>query len=111
MSSSPTAAQVLWATTWRAVRAYSARRGGQLGDRGCDRAPVMWRDEGAGLARRDQVERTAGRWGHHRHPAGQRLLHGLAEGLVRSSVDEDVEAGVDAGQLRAVPRTQEERAR
>ena len=49
----------------------------------------------------DQVERAAGGRCDHRYAAGHRLLHGLAERLVRAGVHEHVQARVDPGQLVA----------
>ena len=47
----------------------------------------------------------------HRHAGGQRLLHRLAERLVRTGVDEDVEARVGGGELEAGAEAEEGRVR
>jgi hypothetical protein len=38
-----------------------------------------------------EVQRSAGRWSDHRHPARQRLLDRLTEGLVEPGVHEYIE--------------------
>src|SRR5204863_6795523 len=91
--------------------APALRVGGERADRGRDRRPVERRDEQAGPLAVDQVERAAGGRRDHRYAAGQRLLHRLAERLERSSVDEHVEARVDARELVTPALAEEDRVR
>jgi hypothetical protein len=44
---------------------------------------------------------------HHRHAGGERLLRGLAEGLVGARVDEEVEGGEGLRQLRTAAEAEE----
>ncbi|GAB3034822.1 hypothetical protein GCM10011376_19860 [Nocardioides flavus (ex Wang et al. 2016)] len=57
------------------------------------------------------VDRPARTRRHHRHPAREGLLGGLAVGLVPAGVHEDVEGGVRPGELVAVQHAQERRLR
>src|SRR5215470_7580780 len=59
----------------------------------------------------DYVQRPARRRGDDRQPACRRLLQRLPERLARPAVHEDVQAGVDPGQVGAVPGAEEHRPR
>ena len=73
--------------------------GSQPGDGVGQRTGVARRHQEPGYAVADQVDRPARGGSHHRQAAGRGLLQGLAERLVRPAVHENVEAGVDHGEL------------
>jgi hypothetical protein len=65
---------------------------------------------GLAISARTAAARAARGRRDHRDAAGLRLLHRLAERLVRSGVDEHVEAGVQAGELVAAVLAEEDGA-
>src|SRR5215472_16502731 len=67
--------------------------------------------EKTGRAFADDVQRPARRRSDDRQPAGRCLLQRLPERLACPAVHEDVQAGVDPGEVGAVPGSEERRPR
>ena len=92
----------------RLAHAGAQRRvGHQPGHRARQVVGLARRHQVAGGAVVHQVDRPARGGRDDRQPAGGRLLDGLAEGLERPGVHEDVERGVDPGQVLAVAHAEE----
>lgn len=84
----------------RAQRLPQTRRLDELGHPSGEVAAQVRVEETARPPVVHEVERAAGGGGDHREPRGGALLKGLAEGLLRPGVHEDVEGGRRRGRGR-----------